>query len=99
MVTSAQSKTTIEGCEFVNFGSHTAEQHGGYLNIACAIGMTEHELEELFTRLASSYAKFVRQIAKEEDRVTSSGRRMPFNESFDMENDWLSMITFQMLSF
>ncbi|CAI2355008.1 unnamed protein product [Caenorhabditis sp. 36 PRJEB53466] len=84
VVTSTPSKTSIEGCEFVNFGSHTADQHGGYLNIACAIGMTEHELEELFTRLASSYAKFVRQLARGE---SSSGRRLPMNESFDMEND------------
>lgn len=87
VVTSSQSKTTIEGCEFINFGSHTTEQHGGYLNIACSVGMTDHELEELFTRLTSSYAKFVRELAKEDERINSSGRRIPINESFDMEND------------
>ncbi|VDL62049.1 unnamed protein product [Nippostrongylus brasiliensis] len=37
-VVSTSEVTTIEGCEFVNFGSHSNEQHGGYLNIACGVG-------------------------------------------------------------
>ena len=35
----ANAKTvTLEGCEFQNFGSHTDEKHGGYLNMACGVG-------------------------------------------------------------
>lgn len=60
-VVSTTDVTTIEGCEFVNFGSHSNEQHGGYLNVACGVGMTDSELEELLSRLATAYAKFSRK--------------------------------------
>ncbi|EYC39294.1 hypothetical protein Y032_0664g1317 [Ancylostoma ceylanicum] len=61
VVMSTTSKTLIEGYEFMNFGSHSNEQHGGYLNIACGVGMSEGELDELFSRIATTYAKFSRQ--------------------------------------
>ncbi|PIO73807.1 putative O-phosphoseryl-tRNA(Sec) selenium transferase [Teladorsagia circumcincta] len=60
-VVSTNDITTIEGCEFVNFGSHSNEQHGGYLNIACGVGMTEAELDELFNRMTAAYTKFTRK--------------------------------------
>uniref|UniRef100_A0A7I4YU70 O-phosphoseryl-tRNA(Sec) selenium transferase n=1 Tax=Haemonchus contortus TaxID=6289 RepID=A0A7I4YU70_HAECO len=60
-VVSTNEVTIIEGCEFLNFGSHSNEQHGGYLNVACGVGMTEGEMEELFNRIASAYAKFTRR--------------------------------------
>ncbi|KAK6039959.1 hypothetical protein COOONC_22536, partial [Cooperia oncophora] len=60
-VVSTNDVTTIEGCEFVNFGSHSNEQHGGYLNIACGVGMSEAEVDELFNRMATTYAKFARK--------------------------------------
>ncbi|KAK5977395.1 hypothetical protein GCK32_009714, partial [Trichostrongylus colubriformis] len=37
------------------------EQHGGYLNMACGVGMSEDELDELFSRLATEYARFTRK--------------------------------------
>uniref|UniRef100_A0A1I7XMX3 Sep-tRNA:Sec-tRNA synthase n=1 Tax=Heterorhabditis bacteriophora TaxID=37862 RepID=A0A1I7XMX3_HETBA len=61
VVSSTIKKTTVEGYEFINFGSHSNEQHGGYLNVACAIGMTEIELEDLVVRLRSIYIKFSKQ--------------------------------------
>ncbi|VDO08299.1 unnamed protein product [Haemonchus placei] len=60
-VVSTNEVTIIEGCEFLNFGSHSNEQHGGYLNVACGVGMTEGEMEELFNRIASAYSKFTRK--------------------------------------
>lgn len=38
---------SIDGYEFLNFGSHSSRQHDGYLNVACAIGMSTREIEEL----------------------------------------------------
>ncbi|CAB3397739.1 unnamed protein product [Caenorhabditis bovis] len=83
VVTSTTKVTKIENTELVNFGSHCSEQHGGYLNIACAIGMTDVEMEELFCRLTSTYNKFHRQITRISD--DRSARR--FIEEFDMKND------------
>ncbi|KAK6013170.1 putative O-phosphoseryl-tRNA(Sec) selenium transferase, partial [Ostertagia ostertagi] len=60
-VVSTNDITTIEGCEFVNFGSHSNEQHGGYLNVACGVGMSEAELDELFNRMTAAYTKFTRK--------------------------------------
>uniref|UniRef100_A0A1I7Y2Q9 O-phosphoseryl-tRNA(Sec) selenium transferase n=1 Tax=Steinernema glaseri TaxID=37863 RepID=A0A1I7Y2Q9_9BILA len=40
VVPSTMAKKSIEGYEFMNFGSHTAEQHVGYLNVACGIDET-----------------------------------------------------------
>ncbi|TKR96633.1 hypothetical protein L596_010628 [Steinernema carpocapsae] len=37
VVASTIHKKAIEDYDFVNFGSHTSEQHVGYLNIACGI--------------------------------------------------------------
>ncbi|KAK0423871.1 hypothetical protein QR680_008380 [Steinernema hermaphroditum] len=63
VVPSTAAKKSIEGYEFVNFGSHTSEQHDGYLNIACGIGMTAAEVDELFTRLQDNYKRFLRKEA------------------------------------
>ncbi|MCP9263396.1 O-phosphoseryl-tRNA(Sec) selenium transferase [Dirofilaria immitis] len=49
---------TIDGYEFLNFGSHTSRQHDGYLNIACAIGMTTREIEELVKVLKEETPKW-----------------------------------------
>ncbi|CAJ0590922.1 unnamed protein product [Cylicocyclus nassatus] len=61
VISSTTNVTSVEGYEFVNFGSHCNEQHGGYLNMACSVGMSDAELDELFSRLATTYAKFSRQ--------------------------------------
>ena len=64
VVTSTAEVKRIAGLDydFKNFGSHTSEQHGGYLNIACGVGMSEEEMDELFSRLSAAYARFTRQI-------------------------------------
>lgn len=41
------SLKSIDGYEFLNFGSHSSRQHDGYLNVACAVGMTTREIKEL----------------------------------------------------
>uniref|UniRef100_A0A158P6F1 O-phosphoseryl-tRNA(Sec) selenium transferase n=1 Tax=Angiostrongylus cantonensis TaxID=6313 RepID=A0A158P6F1_ANGCA len=61
VVVSTTKTTTIDGYHFVNFGSHTSEQHAGYLNIACGVGMHEAEVDEVFSRLRTVYAKFFRK--------------------------------------
>ncbi|KJH46027.1 putative O-phosphoseryl-tRNA(Sec) selenium transferase [Dictyocaulus viviparus] len=61
VVVSTTKATMIEGCSFVNFGSHSSEQHGGYLNIACGVGMSEAEVDDLFNRLKTTYERFCRQ--------------------------------------
>ncbi|PAV70748.1 hypothetical protein WR25_05381 [Diploscapter pachys] len=57
---------TLEGCEFQNFGSHTDEKHGGYLNMACGVGMTEVEIDELFNRLPLAYSSFMKELHKDD---------------------------------
>ncbi|CAD6196395.1 unnamed protein product [Caenorhabditis auriculariae] len=64
VLTSSHDVKNVEGCELINFGSHCSEQHGGYLNVACAVGMTEYEVDEFFVRLASVYAKFTRDMGQ-----------------------------------
>ncbi|EFO26351.1 O-phosphoseryl-tRNA(Sec) selenium transferase [Loa loa] len=49
---------TIDGYEFLNFGSHSSRQHDGYLNVACAIGMTTREIEELVKVLKEETPKW-----------------------------------------
>ncbi|VIO88604.1 Hypothetical 53.4 kDa protein D1054.13 in chromosome V, putative [Brugia malayi] len=49
---------TIDGYEFFNFGSHSSREHDGYLNVACAIGMTTQEIEELVKVLKEETPKW-----------------------------------------
>ncbi|VDO52694.1 unnamed protein product, partial [Onchocerca flexuosa] len=49
---------TIDGYEFLNFGSHSSRRHDGYLNVACAIGMTIREIEELVKVLKEETPKW-----------------------------------------
>ncbi|KAF8385088.1 secs-1 [Pristionchus pacificus] len=83
VVPSTSKKTTVEGHEFINFGSHTPDQHSGYLTIACGVGMREDELEELFARLVSTYARFLRKDVGRDVRV--SGRSVNFESDQDEE--------------
>ncbi|KAJ1365287.1 O-phosphoseryl-tRNA(Sec) selenium transferase [Parelaphostrongylus tenuis] len=61
VVVSTTKTTVIDGYHFVNFGSHSSEQHGGYLNMACGVGMSEAEVDELFSRLKAVYENFSRK--------------------------------------
>lgn len=51
-------RKTVDGYEFANFGSHASRQHGGYLNVACALGMSVEEIHELIARMKSAITKF-----------------------------------------
>uniref|UniRef100_A0A915PR19 O-phosphoseryl-tRNA(Sec) selenium transferase n=1 Tax=Setaria digitata TaxID=48799 RepID=A0A915PR19_9BILA len=55
---------TIDGYEFPNFGSHSSRQHDGYLNVACAIGMTAREIEELVKILEDETPKWAFSTSK-----------------------------------
>ncbi|CAI4223519.1 unnamed protein product [Auanema sp. JU1783] len=61
VVASTTTASAIAGEEFLNFGSHTSELHGGYLNIACGVGMSDDELDNLFAKLRNTYFKFLKQ--------------------------------------
>ncbi|KAH7729097.1 CRE-SECS-1 protein [Aphelenchoides avenae] len=63
VVASTDSETTVdEGTTLRNFGSHSSAAHSGYLNVACAVGMTTSEVEELVTRLEHCYKRFLRKL-------------------------------------
>ncbi|GMS79747.1 hypothetical protein PENTCL1PPCAC_1922, partial [Pristionchus entomophagus] len=83
VVPSSSKKTTVEGHEFINFGSHTPDQHAGYLTIACGVGMREDELEELFARLVSTYGRFLRKNVGRDERI--GGRSVNFESDEDGE--------------
>ncbi|CAJ0577222.1 unnamed protein product, partial [Mesorhabditis spiculigera] len=70
VVMSTPKVSRVEGHEFINFGSHTNEQHGGYLAMACGVGMTDGELDELFNRLSSTYHKFVHKALHKGGQTT-----------------------------
>lgn len=56
---------TVDGYEFINFGSHSSRQHDGYLNVACAIGMTTREIDELVKILKEETPKWVFSASSE----------------------------------
>lgn len=56
---------TIDGYEFRNFGSHSSRQHDGYLNVACAIGMTTREIEELMKVLKEETPKWAFSLSND----------------------------------
>ncbi|CAJ0954502.1 unnamed protein product, partial [Mesorhabditis belari] len=81
VVMSTTKVSRVENYEFLNFGSHTNEQHGGYLAMACGVGMIDGELDELFTRLSSTYLRFIH-------KVTHSAKA--HSTSFDVDRDEFS---------
>jgi O-phospho-L-seryl-tRNASec:L-selenocysteinyl-tRNA synthase len=48
----------IEGQEFIGFGSSNDDYPHSYLTAACAIGLTEGEMEEFFVRLEKCFKDF-----------------------------------------
>jgi len=59
---------SISGHEFVGFGSSTENYEHAYLTAACAIGLTNDEVDEFFLRLdkafKDAYAKRARKVKK-----------------------------------
>lgn len=55
----------IEGQEFRGFGSSTDEYPHSYLTAACAIGLTQDEMNEFFTRLDRCFKDFWTRKEKE----------------------------------
>ena len=58
-----QSKI-IAGQEFVGFGSSTDNFPHSYLTAACAIGLSEAEMEEFFHRLQKCFKDFRSKMKK-----------------------------------
>jgi O-phospho-L-seryl-tRNASec:L-selenocysteinyl-tRNA synthase len=69
VVPQGQSKT-ICGHEFVGFGSSTDDFPHSYLTAACAIGLTECELEEFFKRLERCFKDFEKRRKREQKKKT-----------------------------
>ncbi len=63
----------IEGQEFIGFGSSNDDYPHSYLTAACAIGLTEGEMEEFFVRLHKCFkdfrAKRKKALAKEKQTI------------------------------
>ena len=57
-------KKTIAGEDFVGFGSSTASYHVSYLTAACAIGVTEQEIDDFIHRLDKALKDFHAKKAK-----------------------------------
>ena len=57
--------TTIEGYEFINWGSHSSCYHHSYFTVACAIGITSSEIIEFFSRLDHIYNKWKKKQLKQ----------------------------------
>ncbi|EQC33319.1 O-phosphoseryl-tRNA(Sec) selenium transferase [Saprolegnia diclina VS20] len=57
-VVTGTANATIVGHEFVGFGAHSATYPTAYLSAACAIGMTQDEIDVFITRLAKTLGDF-----------------------------------------
>ncbi|MFH4984233.1 hypothetical protein AB6A40_010942, partial [Gnathostoma spinigerum] len=78
VIPSSSEPKTIDGCSFVNFGSHCDSSESGYLNVACAIGCTKVEIEHLFDGLKSAYRELFLKIhpQENEDALWTSGEQL-----------------------
>lgn len=63
VVSKNQSKTIV-GHEFIGFGSSTEGFPHSYLTAACAIGLSESEMEEFFVRLEKCFKDFKSKMRK-----------------------------------
>ena len=57
VVPRAQTKV-MSGEDFVGFGSSTSHYHSAYMTAACAIGVSQVELDEFFVRLDKTLAEY-----------------------------------------
>jgi O-phospho-L-seryl-tRNASec:L-selenocysteinyl-tRNA synthase len=65
VVPRAQNKV-MSGQEFVGFGSSTSNYHSAYLTAACAIGVSQAEIDEFFVRLDKTLAEYAAKRKKKE---------------------------------
>uniref|UniRef100_A0A0R3RPB1 O-phosphoseryl-tRNA(Sec) selenium transferase n=1 Tax=Elaeophora elaphi TaxID=1147741 RepID=A0A0R3RPB1_9BILA len=72
---------SIDGYEFLNFGSHSSREHDGYLNVACAIGMSTREIEELVKVLKEETPNSAPRNSTTCTTILSSTKDMEANES------------------
>jgi O-phospho-L-seryl-tRNASec:L-selenocysteinyl-tRNA synthase len=56
----------MSGQEFVGFGSSTSNYHSAYLTAACAIGVSQAEIDEFFVRLDKTLAEYAAKRKKKE---------------------------------
>jgi hypothetical protein len=59
-----QTKSSVCGLDFVNFGTHHNKYELPYLNFAVAIGTTRKEIDEFFLRLEHCASEFQKIKAK-----------------------------------
>ena len=64
-VVSTGASKTIAGQQFVGFGSSTEDFPHSYLTAACAVGLTEGEMNEFFVRLEKCFKDFWAKRKKE----------------------------------
>lgn len=58
------ARKRINGFEFENYGSHCSLTREGYLNVACAIGMTVTEVDDLIDRIRNTYKAFLKEVER-----------------------------------
>ena len=71
VVPRAQTKV-MSGEEFVGFGSSTSHYHSAYMTAACAIGVSQAELDEFFVRLDKTLAEYASKRKKQQEKETLS---------------------------
>ena len=71
VVSKNQSKK-IAGHEFIGFGSSTDGFPHSYLTAACAIGLSESEMEEFFVRLEKCFKDFRSKMKKKAEKKIQS---------------------------
>lgn len=54
----------ISGYSFINWGAHSNSYAQSYFTIACAIGMTEKDIDLFISRLNKVFAKFSKSMNK-----------------------------------
>ncbi|KAI1732747.1 o-phosphoseryl-tRNA(Sec) selenium transferase, sepSecS domain-containing protein [Ditylenchus destructor] len=64
VIVPSNRETTIEGYSFKSFGCHSSHWTTRYLNVACAVGMTEHEIDELVQRIETVYFELLKKLSK-----------------------------------
>ncbi|KAI1726268.1 o-phosphoseryl-tRNA(Sec) selenium transferase, sepSecS domain-containing protein [Ditylenchus destructor] len=65
VIVPSNEETTIEGYCFKSFGCHSSHWTTRYLNVACAVGMTEYQIDELVKRIETVYFELLKKLSKE----------------------------------
>jgi O-phospho-L-seryl-tRNASec:L-selenocysteinyl-tRNA synthase len=61
VVPKSSKPTEISGIEFISWGAHKTDYPVSYITAACAIGVTEDEIDEFLARLESVWVKYTQK--------------------------------------